>query len=133
MKKTDGIGPADSLPIREHVNWLFCESSYLWAEDSVFYVLSTLLDIQKKFNTILKIRGEVRLNDVYEKLGIRTSYYGEYNGWSRKRDPNCYIDFGLFDLYRSEVEDFLNGETDGRILLNFNLNAHLPERRGLSI
>jgi hypothetical protein len=78
---------------------------------------------QAYLNDILRIRGHVFLNEVYDALGLERTQAGALVGWiSNNVDGDCYIDFGLFDGERPRVRDFVNGN-ERSILLDFNVDG----------
>lgn len=81
-----------------------------------------LLDRQAEANFLLKRRGVVTLNDVYDMLGIPRTGFGQRAGWVYTGDGTAgddHIDFGIFDMERAKARDFVNGH-ERTILLNFN-------------
>jgi hypothetical protein len=86
-------------------NFVFLRSQQNWAND------------------LLKIRGHVFLNEVYDMLGLERSKAGSVVGWiliGEYRDN--YIDFGLFDGDDQAARDFVNGR-EGSVLLDFNVDG----------
>lgn len=79
---------------------------------------------QSYLNDLLKIRGHVLLNDVYDRLGFeRTPYGGEY-GWvwhgPEGRESSNYIDFGI-GAGETIIKQLTDGSTydTGYIQLDF--------------
>lgn len=75
-----------------------------------------VLDAEQNYaNDLLRARGYVFLNEVYERLGIPKCKEGQAIGWAYNPDNNelhnC-IDFGLNRPNNKSVVDFLNGYTD---------------------
>jgi hypothetical protein len=76
-------------------------------------------------NEMLKSRGHLFLNEVYDLLDIPRSKAGQVVGWIYNKDGNTqgdnYIDFGL---YRNEMgtRRFVNG-LEYNILLDFNVDG----------
>lgn len=58
------------------------------------YNLMFLRTSQNYANELLRIRGRVLLNDVFELLGMPRTPFGAIAGWIRK--PDSFIDFGVF-------------------------------------
>lgn len=84
---------------------------------------------QGKFNDLLRTRGHVFLNEVYDALGIPRSKAGAIVGWIMRKDENGdnFIDFGL-DRWSPDNETtrrFVNGyqADDMGILLDFNVDG----------
>ena len=82
---------------------------------------------EQYFNDILKIRGHVFLNEVYDALGIPRTPAGAVCGWVWDNvDGDGYIDFNLYDRGTGELSarrrDFVNGYNKA-ILLDFNVDG----------
>jgi hypothetical protein len=106
----------------------FDEASPYWEKDSE-YNLMFLHTQQNYANDLLKAKGRVFLNEVYSMLGIPPSKAGQVVGWVY--DPtgemsDNYIDFGIYDGYRSSSRDFVNGY-ERVILLDFNVDGNVWE------
>jgi hypothetical protein len=105
-------------PDFDRSNWMFLRQQQLWVND------------------LLKMRGHVFLNEVYERIGLRPTDDGAIVGWvydphnDLGRDvftdtSDNYIDFGCWDQSTGDplpMEMFENGE-EGAILLNFNVDG----------
>lgn len=95
-----------------------------WTKDPE-YNLMFLKGQQNYANDLLKSRGYLFLNEVYDMLGIPRSKAGQVVGWIYDEDhPNGdnYVDFGLYDIRRQPVRDFVNGY-ERVILLDFNVDG----------
>lgn len=82
---------------------------------------------QAHANDLLKEKGHLYLNEVYDMLGIPRSKAGQIVGWIYdKEHPNGdnYIDFGIYDLYNEQKRDFVNGR-ERTILLDFNVDGNI--------
>jgi len=78
---------------------------------------------QQHLNDLLRFRGHVYLNEVFDVLGLPRTKFGQVSGWVYE-DENSYIDFGL----NSESnEDFINGKT-ADALLDFNVDGLIIDR-----
>lgn len=78
-------------------------------------------------NDRLKARGYVFLNEIYERLGIPTTKAGQVVGWiydPKNGKGDNYIDFGIYDMNREKVRDFVNGY-ERVILLDFNVDGDI--------
>ena len=77
---------------------------------------------QSYFNDLLRLRGYVLLNEVYESLGFKKVDEFENIGWLyREKDPigDNFVDFGLYDPINL---DAINGESC-IFLLDFNVDG----------
>ena len=82
---------------------------------------------QSYANDLLKIKGFLTLNEVYERLGIPTTKAGMVVGWTYDKDNpdgDNYVDFGLYETTRESVRDFVNGYKDV-VLLDFNVDGNI--------
>ena len=94
-----------------------------WTKDPE-YNLMYLRSHQNYFNDLLKSRGYVFLNEVYEALGIPKTKAGHAVGWIYdEENPNGdnYIDFGIYNN-REGNRAFVNGY-ERTILLDFNVDG----------
>jgi hypothetical protein len=87
---------------------------------------------QNYANDLLKSRGHVFLNDVYDMLGLERSTAGAVVGWVGFQDKegfgDDYIDFGIFaDRDRDCFVEFVNG-FEGAILLDFNVDGIIYDK-----
>jgi Family of unknown function (DUF6353) len=73
---------------------------------------------QNYFNHLLKARGHVFLNEVYDQLGFDHTRAGAIVGWVIGEGDN-YIDFGMFEAGNSQ---FVNG-WERSIILDFNVDG----------
>ena len=76
-------------------------------------------------NELLKRKGHLFLNEVYDLLGIPRSQPGQEVGWVyNSEDPladNC-VDFGVYDITKEGSRRFVNG-LEHNILLDFNVDG----------
>ena len=75
-------------------------------------------------NDLLKSRGHVFLNEVYDMLGMERSQAGAVVGWiiSHNGETDNFVNFGIFEGNSEVVRDFVNGY-EGAILLDFNVDG----------
>ena len=104
----------------------FDEASPYWQNDPE-YNLMFLKAQQQYANDLLKSRGRLFLNEVYEMLGIDKTKAGQIVGWVyNKENPSGdnFVDFGIYDMSKERVRAFVNGyETN--ILLDFNVDGNI--------
>ncbi len=75
-------------------------------------------------NDLLRSRGHVFLNEVYDSLGLPRSRAGCVVGWVISNEGDNYIDFGVFEALNS---DFVNG-FEPRALLDFNVDGVIYDK-----
>jgi hypothetical protein len=79
-------------------------------------------------NDMLKARGHIFLNEVYDSLGIPRTKEGAVVGWVLGKGGDNYVDFGIFDdLTNPQVRDFVNGR-EYSILLDFNVDGIIYDK-----
>lgn len=96
------------------------------------YSLMFLKNQQNYANDILKTRGHLFLNEVYDMLGIPRTKAGQIVGWvydETNQIGDNYVDFGFFDVYNEKARDFVNGY-EKVILLDFNVDGNIYELIG---
>lgn len=97
-----------------------------WCKDPD-YNLMFLKDQQRYANDLLKIRGHLFLNDVYDMLGIPRCKAGQIVGWIYdEKNPvgDNFVDFGIYDANRPKNREFVNGY-ERTILLDFNVDGNI--------
>lgn len=97
-----------------------------WSKDPE-YNLMFLKDQQRYANDLLKSRGHLFLNEVYDMLGIPRSSAGAVVGWvydEKYPVGDNFVDFGIYDLYDEKKRDFVNGY-ERTILLDFNVDGEI--------
>lgn len=99
----------------------FDESCEQWSKNPE-YNLMFLRAQQNYYNDMLKSRGHVFLNEVYDALGIPRTQAGAIVGWVIGENGDNFIDFGVFDGDRPRARDFVNGY-ERSILLDFNVDG----------
>jgi len=96
------------------------ESCTQWSKNAE-YNLMFLRSQQSYHNEMLKVRGHVFLNEVYDALGIPRTKPGSVVGWVFG-EGDSFIDFGIFDGDRERARAFVNGN-ERNILLDFNVDG----------
>lgn len=97
-----------------------------WEKDSE-YNLMFLRAQQQYANDKLMANGRLFLNEVYDMLGIPRTKAGQVVGWVYDpKNPvgDNYVDFGMYDMHREVVRDFVNGY-EKTILLDFNVDGNI--------
>jgi hypothetical protein len=97
-----------------------------WEKDSE-YNLMFLRAQQQYANDKLRANGFFFLNDAYDMLGIPRTKQGQVVGWVHNTENpigDNYVDFGIYDMHRERVRDFVNGY-ERTILLDFNVDGNI--------
>lgn len=82
---------------------------------------------QQWANELLKSRGYVFLNEVYESLGFAKTQIGQAYGWiydEKNPKGDNYIDFGIYDVWKEGCANFVNGY-ERNIVLDFNVDGNI--------
>lgn len=100
-----------------------------WEKDSEMNLLF-LKSQQQYANDLLRARGHLFLNEVYDMLGIPRSKAGQVVGWvyddSDENHGDNYVSFGIYDIHKPKSRDFVNGY-ERTILLDFNVDGNIWE------
>ena len=99
----------------------FDDSCTQWSSEPD-YNMMFLRAQQNYYNEMLRSRGHVFLNEVYDALGIPRTEAGAIVGWVLGEGRDNFIDFGIFDGGKRRVRDFVNGY-EKSILLDFNVDG----------
>lgn len=83
-----------------------------------------LLAQQNYANHLLRARGHVFLNEVYDMLGLERSTAGQVVGWIVSENGDNFIDFGMFEVRNA---DFVNN-AERSILLDFNVDGVIYDK-----
>lgn len=125
-KETETIKYTDNHydQVSEHARF-FDETSEYFTGDSN-YNLAFLKQQERYANDKLRVNKVLFLNEVYDMLGLPRSRAGQVVGWvydKNSEDGNDgYVDFGLTDVNRKGVREFVNGY-EQCILLDFNVDG----------
>lgn len=99
-----------------------------WTKDPEYNL--TFLKLQQNHaNDILRTRGYLYLNEVYEMLGIPKTKAGHVVGWIYDEESpvgDNYVDFGIYDVRDANKRQFVNG-LERSILLDFNVDGNVWE------
>lgn len=101
----------------------FDQYSPSWSKDPEVNLF--FLKCQQNYaNDLLRARGHVFLNEVYDRLGMSRSQAGAVVGWLLSDDGSTdnYISFGVFEGQSENARDFVNGR-DGAVLCDFNVDG----------
>lgn len=104
----------------------FDEACNGWMKDAESNLAFLRLQ-QNHANDILRSRGHLFLNEVYDMLGIPRTKAGQIVGWIYdEKNPvgDNYVDFGIYDLYDERKRAFVNGY-ERSILLDFNVDGNI--------
>ena len=96
------------------------------------YNLMYLKQQQAYCNEILKSRGHLFLNEVYDILDIPRTKAGQVVGWLYDKNGNNpngdnYVDFGIYDKNYEPSRRFVNG-CEYNILLDFNVDGVIYDK-----
>mgnify|MGYP003300769313 CR=1 FL=1 len=100
---------------------VFDETNQEWTKDPT-YNLHFLKSQQAMANQILKDRGYIFLNEVYQLLGFEPVPFGQLVGWMKGLGGDEFVDFGIYDERNREARDFVNGR-EKCIWLDFNVDG----------
>jgi len=119
-----GTDQAVPRQIKDHEHSIYArffdEYSPSWSKEPEYNLI--FLKCQQNWaNDLLKARGHIFLNEVYDSLGLQRSRAGAVVGWILSDDSDNYVDFGLFGQ-DGEARDFVNGR-EGAVLLDFNVDG----------
>lgn len=97
-----------------------------WTKDPEINLM-TLRSYQNYANDLLKTKGYLFLNDVYDILGIQHTRAGQIVGWMYdEKNPkgDNFVDFGIYDVHKEGSRNFVNG-IERTILLDFNVDGNI--------
>ena len=106
----------------------FDELSSYYEKDSE-YNLMFLRKQQRYANDLLRSKGRLFLNEVYDMLDIPRTKAGQVVGWIYDPDnPNVdnYVSFGIYDVDKQTCRQFVKG-VERAILLDFNVDGNVWE------
>lgn len=97
-----------------------------WTKDPD-YNFTFLMHQQRYANDLLKTKGHLFLNEVYDMLGIPRTKAGQVVGWIYdEKNPvgDNFVDFGILDVHKETNRNFVNGY-ERTILLDFNVDGNI--------
>lgn len=92
-------------------------------EDNLYFLKAQ----QNYANELLKSKGHLFLNEVYDMLGIQRTKAGQVVGWIYdEKHPigDNFVDFGIYNMDIERSRDFVNGY-ERTILLDFNVDGNI--------
>jgi hypothetical protein len=119
VKKTTLVDVADTNDLSVYARF-YDDGCTQWTKTPE-YNFMFLRAQQNYFNDMLKARGHVFLNEVYDALGIPRSQAGAVVGWVLGQGDD-FVDFGIFDSERPGSRNLVNGY-ERAILLDFNVDG----------
>lgn len=104
----------------------FDEACSGWTKDPEFNLMF-LRRQQDHANEILRSKGYLVLNDVYEMLDIPVTKAGQVVGWvydENNEDGDNFVDFGIYRIDSEPARRFVNGD-ERNIWLDFNVQGNI--------
>ena len=117
VKKT--VGVVDPNHHSQYAKF-FDETCSSWQKNPEYNLLF-LKNQQNYANDLLKSRGHLFLNEVYDMIGVPRTSAGSIVGWVIG-DGDNFIDFGMYDMDSEVKRQFVNGY-ERSILLDFNVDG----------
>lgn len=106
---------------------IFDKTSPYWSKDPDINYMR-VRNQQRFANDLLRIRGHLFLNEVYDMFGMTRTQAGSIVGWRyySEGQGDEYVDFGLF-RDDAAVREFLTGR-EGSIMLDFNVDGVIYDK-----
>lgn len=104
----------------------FDDSCIGWNKD-VFMNLVFLKERERYCNDLLKAKGYLFLNEVYDALGMAVTKTGQVVGWIYDKDNPIGDNYIDFHLNADRNREFINGY-ENVILLDFNVDGNILDR-----
>lgn len=120
-----GNGIDESVNVSQYAR-IFDDSCVGWTKVPE-YNMCFLKEQQNYCNYLLKKKGHLFLNEVYDMLGIPRTVAGTKVGWVYDEDypiGDNFVDFGIFDTNDERNSDFINGYRNTAIL-DFNVDGDI--------
>jgi hypothetical protein len=104
----------------------FDETNEYWERDPAYNVL--FLQAQQRYATeMLRARGHIFLNEVYDSLGIERSREGAVVGWILDGHGDDFVDFGFLSGQTPEARAFVNRQ-EPSVILDFNVDGLIYDK-----
>ena len=97
-----------------------------WEKDPEFNLMF-IRHQQAYANDLLKSRGYLFLNEVYDMFGFPRTKAGQIVGWvydENNPKGDNFVDFGIYNLNDQSAKDFING-WENSIWLDFNVQGNI--------
>ena len=120
VKKT--VEAADPVSMYSDYAKIYDAGCNGWTKDAEFNLMF-LRHTQAQANDILKRRGYLFLNEVYDMLGFQRTKAGQVMGWIYDEENpvgDNFVDFGIYNTDIEKARDFVNG-IERVIVLDFNV------------
>lgn len=114
MQDLKRVNPGEWSPYAR----IFDEYNPNWQKEAQYNKMF-ISSFQNYFNHLLKARGHVFLNEVYDALGFKRTTAGQVVGWLSEGNGDCFIDFGL---YEAASTLFMSG-FERSMVLDFNVDG----------
>lgn len=123
---TEKITVADSNLCSQYARIFDRYSSHLW--DSNPDTRAYLLNAQQNLaNDMLRTKGHIFLNEVYDLLDLERTKEGQIVGWvydPKNAITDSYVEFEIIDNIYSEDDGSENGYNEG-MLIDFNVDGNI--------
>ena len=120
VKKT--VEAADPVSMYSDYAKIYDAGCNGWTKDAEFNLMF-LRHTQAQANDILKRRGYLFLNEVYDMLGFQRTKAGQVMVWIYDEENpvvDNFVDFGIYNTDIEKARDFVNG-IERVIILDFNV------------
>lgn len=131
VKETADVAAAEGWDPSQYSPYarIFDESHPQWTKDpemNLYYLKAR----QSQATDMLRARGHLFLNEVYDMLGFPRTKAGAAVGWlydpKRPELGDTYVDFGMFEVRRPKAVDFVNGY-ERSFILDFNVVGDITD------
>lgn len=126
MERKDRLESTPNSAHKSAYARFFDESCPAWTKNSE-YNLTYLKQQQVYANDLLKIRGYMFLNEVYDMLGMPRTKAGQVVGWIYDAENSTGDNYIEFDIYSECNKRFVNGH-DRIALLDFNVDGIILDK-----